>query len=46
MESITGTFDMTKDEEELIGRLLKCDENDENMLNEDEEIEEEEEEIT
>lgn len=46
MESITGTFDMTKDEEELIGKLLKCDELEENMLDEDEEIVEEEEEIT
>jgi len=46
MESITGTFDMTKDEEELIGKLLKCDENEGNMLNEAEEFEEEEEENT
>lgn len=46
MESITNTFDMTKDEEELIGKLLKCDENiNENALrNEEMEIEDEEEE--
>ena len=44
MESIAGTFDMTKDEEELIGKLLKCDETiNENALNAEEweEIDEE-----
>lgn len=47
MESIAGTFDMTKDEEELIGKLLKCDEtvNEQALGAEEwEEIEDEEEE--
>jgi len=46
METITNTFDMTKDEEELIGKLLKCDEtiNENALENGENEIEEEEEE--